>query len=52
MLILFIVLILGLILFFAIDPPQKINRVGEIMFFCALLALCFLFSSVHLIGRF
>jgi hypothetical protein len=52
MLILLIVLVVGLILYLPEKMPPKIARVGEIMFFCALLVLCFSVANVHILGKY
>ena len=40
------VLVIGLLMFCLTTTGSKICRIGEIMFFCALLALLFTFGSV------
>jgi hypothetical protein len=52
MIILLIVLVVGLILFIPKEMPAKISRIGELMFFCALLVLCFSVAGVHLFGKY
>jgi len=47
-----VVLIIGLLMWALAKTNALVQRVGEIMFFCGLLALCFAASknTIHLFG--